>query len=136
MRLASSGVALGLLFWAAVARPVTVHANPVDARAFDVSDYFQVRRFTEVALSDDGRWLAYAVHSPAGGQDVEREFYLERLASSGDTGAVESLALPADAHCSGSGRALPARRKQRAKVARTRAAPAGPTAPFIQAWAS
>lgn len=98
MRLASSGVALGLLFWAAVARPVTVHANPVDARAFDVSDYFQVRRFTEVALSDDGRWLAYAVHSPAGGQDVEREFYLERLASSGDTGAVESLALPADAH--------------------------------------
>ena len=93
-----SGVASCLagaaIFWllASVSSPASGHTDRTEA--FSLDDYFALRRFVHLRLSDDGRWLAFATERAAGRfSAAERETFV--IATRG--GVPQPIEIPDDA---------------------------------------
>jgi dipeptidyl aminopeptidase/acylaminoacyl peptidase len=70
-------------FWLCVV-PAAALPNPsaVGAQQFSIDDYFSLKRITEVALSSDAQWLAYAVETYSGDSKTrERRVHVRHLGS-------------------------------------------------------
>lgn len=72
--------------------PQTVGAQPARApAAFAIEDYFKVRTIAELALSDDGRWLAYVVVARDAAGANQRTVLVQRLDGAGAARPVSAL---------------------------------------------
>lgn len=72
-------VARGACVLAATVCSFAAGAGPATVQRFEIDDYFRLVRISELALSDDGRWLAYIVHSYSAGTPT-REVVVRPLA--------------------------------------------------------
>lgn len=97
-----------LLFFAALASIVLAvspgHASPgprasasaATSSRFEVDDYFQLRQITELAMSSDGNWLAYAVQARSLKENKPvRQVYVHSLAAGAEPILLISSPMPA-----------------------------------------
>jgi hypothetical protein len=87
--LVAGALSLGAAFGA---QGANVESRASASPGFAIDDYFRLRRVTELALSPDGRWLAYAVEGYS--QDASarmRRVYVRSLERDGAESAPDAI---------------------------------------------